>query len=130
MPSENVVLVRSAVDALNRGAWDEAFAWVAPGFEYDLTRTASPVAGIHPLASMRRVVDEFLEPWQSYSYEPRELTEVGEHVVMRFTSRFRARDGLEIEAEATWVWTVREGRLARLTLYQDHDEAMAAAEAG
>jgi ketosteroid isomerase-like protein len=117
-------LVREAVDAINRGDWATALRQATPDFEYDLRRTDSPLQGVHPLAEMPRVMEEFLGTWESVRYEPGDVLESGEHVVMDFTTHFRGRDGIELQSRATWVWTIRDGGLARLVLHQDRAEAL------
>ncbi len=122
-----IELVRAAVDAINRGDWEEALVAASPDFTYDLSRTDSPLRGVYRgVDEVRRVATEFWGQWDSVRYEAHELIESGEHVVMPYTSHFRGRDGIELETEATWVWTVRDGALVRLELYQDRDEALAA----
>jgi ketosteroid isomerase-like protein len=120
-------LAGAVVEAINRGDWDAAFALLAPDFEYDLTRTISPHRGIHPRERMRELVEEFLGDWEQARYEPEGVREAGDRVVMPFTTHFRGRDGIEVTAQATWVWTFRDGKIARLELFQDRDEALAAA---
>ena len=120
-------IIRDAVAALNAGDWDRALAHTAADFEYDLTRTISPLRGVYPRERMRGVVEEFLGPWESISYEPEELIEAGEHMVVPFTTRFRGRDGIEVTASATWVWTFRGDEVSRLALYQETGEALAEA---
>jgi ketosteroid isomerase-like protein len=120
-----VEIVREAVEALNAGDWDRALAHTTDDFEYDLTRTISPLRGVHPRARMREVVEEFLGDWETARFEPEELIEAGEQVVMPFSTRFGGRDGIEVTSQATWVWTFRGNEIAQLTLYQDHDEALA-----
>ena len=117
-------MVHAAIDAINRGDWDTALTEASPDFEYDLTRTDSPLRGVYGRGQMHRVLEDFLGSWQSVRYEPQELIECGDHVVMPFTTHFRGRQGIEMRAHATWVWTVREGALARLALFQDRDEAL------
>jgi ketosteroid isomerase-like protein len=124
---ERIEIVRAAVEALNRGDWDAALEHIAPDFEYDLTRTISPLRGVYRRDQMRAVVEEFLGPWESARYEADDLIAAGEHVVMPFTTRFHGRDGIEVEARATWVWTFRGRAVIRLRLFQDRDEALAAA---
>ncbi len=111
-----IAVVKAAVDALNRGEWDALFAGVAPDFVYDLTDTDSPLRGVYvgPDA-VREVAAEFFSPWESVRYEVHDLYEIGDEVVMRYTSRFR-RDGLELEARATWIWAFRGDEVCRLTL--------------
>ena len=38
----------------------------------------------------------------------------------------RGRDGIEVTARRTWVYTIREGGIVRLCQYQDLQEALAA----
>ncbi|MDQ3934926.1 MAG: nuclear transport factor 2 family protein [Actinomycetota bacterium] len=120
-------LVQAIVDALNRGDWDGLLDRAAPEFEYDLTRTDSPLRGVHSRAQMPRVLDEFLGSWESVRYEPHEVIERGDRLVIPFTTHFRGRDGIEMHSEAVWVWTLRAGALVRVVLFQDRAEALAAA---
>jgi ketosteroid isomerase-like protein len=127
MSEQSIAIVRAAVDAINRRDWDAALKDAAPDFEYDLSRTISPLRGVYTLAQTRRVIEEFLGPWEAFRYEADELIEAGEQVVMPFTTHFTGRDGLEVEAHAIWVWTIRDGALAHLCLYQERHEALEAA---
>ena len=44
-----------------------------------------------------------------------------------FTNTLRGRDGIEVEAKGAWLWTIRDGTMAGLCLYQETEEALAAA---
>lgn len=122
-----MAIVREAVTEINRGDWDAAIARMAPDFEYDLTRTESPLRGVHPRERVRDVAADFLGGWERARYEAADLIIAGEHVVMPFTTHFLGRDGLELQTNAVWVWTFRGDEVTRLTLFQDRAEAMAAA---
>ena len=76
---------------------------------------------------VRQVSDEFNEAWKSFRYEIEEYIEAGEHVVTPFTNYLQGRDGIEVQARGTWVWTLREGAIVRVTLYQERQEALEAA---
>jgi ketosteroid isomerase-like protein len=124
-------MVRAVVDAINRREWDHAFAYLTPDFEYDLSRTDSPLRGVYRgLEEVRRVAVEFWEPWTSVRYDIHELIPVGDRIVMPCTTHFEGRQGIAVEGTATWLWTVRDGALTRLALYQELDEAFAAAGVG
>ncbi len=56
-----------------------------------------------------------------------ELIPAGEHVVAPHTSHLRGRDGIEVQARTTWLFTLRHGKIERLCLYQDKQEALEAA---
>ena len=128
---ENIAIVRSAIDALNAGDIEATLRVAAPDCEYDLSRTESPLRGVYRgYDEVRRVTQEFHEPWESVAYEVHELIDAGDAVVTPYTSRFRGRDGIELVAHATWVWTIRDGAVTRLRLYQDRAEALAEAGVG
>ena len=46
---------------------------------------------------------------------------------MPFTNLARGRDGIEVQARGIWVWTIRDGSIVRVCLYQERHEALEAA---
>ena len=127
MSRENVEIVQAALDAWNRGDWVATLKDAAPGFEFDLSRAVGPQHGVFNLDQMPAFWDEFTETWESVRYEIEEFIEAGEHVVTPFTSYHRGRDGIEVQARGTWVWTFRNGAVVRACLYQERREALDAA---
>jgi ketosteroid isomerase-like protein len=124
MSQENVEIVRAAFDAaFNRRDVREG----APNYEVDLSRLVGPSRGVYTADEARRHFDEFAEPWESQRYEPEEFIEAGEHVVTPFTSYHRGREGIEVRARAAFVWTILDGKIARLCFYQERHEALEAA---
>jgi ketosteroid isomerase-like protein len=114
-----IAVVQAAVEAINRGEWEAAFAGAAPDIVYDLSRTESPLRGIYEgIDAVKSVAAEFFGPWESVRYDVEALTEAGDDVVMRYTSHFRSRAGLDLQARAIWVWTFRGDEVSRLTLLQ------------
>jgi ketosteroid isomerase-like protein len=47
-------------------------------------------------------------------------------VVLPHTTHFRGREGVEVTARATWVYTVENGQITRLRLFQEEAEALEA----
>ena len=56
-----------------------------------------------------------------------EFIEAGEHVVVPCTFHARGRDGIELQARVTWTFTIRDGAVERICLYQERQEALEAA---
>jgi ketosteroid isomerase-like protein len=127
MSQENVEIVRAAVDAYNRGDFDAAMKDAAPDFEFDFSRAVGPLHGVFRLDQMRRVWDEVREPWESVRIELDELIDAGEQVVATRTGFMRGRDGIEVQARITEVWTIRDRAIVRVCLYQEKREALEAA---
>jgi len=127
MSEENVEVVRAAIDAYNRGDRETVLAGAAPGFEFDVSRAAGPLRGVYGVEELRGFWSELAESWESVRIEPHEFLEVGEHVVVPWTLHAVGRDGIEVQSRVTWTWTVREGAIARICMYQDRQDALDAA---
>jgi ketosteroid isomerase-like protein len=50
--------------------------------------------------------------------------EAGESVVVPNVAHQRGRDGIEVSARSTLVFTLRRGRIAHICLYQETGEAL------
>ena len=71
---------------------------------------------------------DFLAGWESIASEPSTITDLGEgHVVAEETWRGRgAQSGVDVEMHAASLFTIREGRIARVEYFRDRAEALAA----
>ena len=131
MSQESVEMIRAAMKAWNRGDWDEALKDAAPGFAVDNSRNAGEWRGVHHGPDQtKRMWEAFLEPWESVRLEVTEFIEANEGVVVtRQEAHFVGRDGIELPGptRSGWVWTIRDGKLAYLVIYNDLDEALKAA---
>jgi ketosteroid isomerase-like protein len=125
MSQENVEIVRAAIDSGNRGDWDAALKDVAPSFEWDNSRAiGADNRGVFTAGDARRFLEDNL--WESAWIEIDELIPVGDQVVVPHTLHVRGRDGIEVQARITWVFTIRDGKIERNCLYQDKREALEA----
>src|SRR2546428_1458727 len=124
MSQGNVEIVKANIDAYNREDWDAFFKDAAPGAEMDFSRAVGPWRGVFGLDQVRRVLGEFHEYWESVRLEPQEFIEAGDLVVVPWAMHGRGRDGIESVARATFVWTIRDGAIERVTLYQERQYAL------
>ena len=42
------------------------------------------------------------------------------------TLHAKGRDGIEVQARAAWVWTIRDGSVERVCFYQERQQALKA----
>jgi ketosteroid isomerase-like protein len=130
MSQENVEVVKANIDAFNREDWDAFVKNAAPGFELDLSRAVGPTRGVFGLDQSRRLVEEFRETWESARWEsarwePHEFIEAGDLVVVHLTQHVKGRGGIEMVAGiGTWVWTIRNRAIERVTMYQERQDAL------
>jgi ketosteroid isomerase-like protein len=128
MSEENVEIVRAFIDAADRADWDAMLKDAAPEFEVDLSRAVGPLHGVYRLDQVRPLLEEFAESWEApLRFEATdEFIEAGEHVVLPWTMYVRGRDGIEVPSRVTWVWTIRDGAIVRMCMYQERQEALEA----
>ncbi|MSO41422.1 MAG: nuclear transport factor 2 family protein [Solirubrobacterales bacterium] len=122
-------IVPALIDAANRGDWDATIKDAAPGFIWDNSRAIGTDNRV-VLTSAEQERDffrELNEIRESFRVEIEEMIPIGDHVVVPHTTHIRGRDGIEAQARTTWLFTVRTGKIKRVCLYQDKDQAFEAA---
>jgi ketosteroid isomerase-like protein len=129
MSEENVEIVRASVEAYNRGEIEAGFKYFAPDFEFDMSRAVgfNIDRDAYNLEQFQRLFGEFVGSWESFRLGPDEFIDAGEHVVTPFTNQASGRDGIELQARGTIVWTLRDRAIIRACLYQEFEEALEAA---
>src|SRR3954452_3844057 len=126
MSQENVELVKAAINAVNREDWDAAFKDAAPGFELDMSRGLGLVKGIYGLDQVRPLLAEFAGHWEAVWIELHEFIEAGDLLVAPQTTHGAARDASEVVSRPTLVWTIRDGAIERISMYQERQAALEA----
>jgi ketosteroid isomerase-like protein len=128
MSQENVEVVRSQNEAWNRR--DQA-AWLASyrsDAEIDWSRARGPLKGVYRgHAELKAFWEEFWLTFEDVRVELYGVAEAGSEVVASNTAHLRGRDGIEVTAKSTFVWTVENGQTTRLRLFQERAEALEAA---
>ncbi len=130
MSKQNREIVRAALDALSRGDLEQALERLAPGAELDWTRSVGPYRGVYGSDQARQFIEDYTAVFGSVRVEIGELADAGEHVVASLIFHVRGRDGLEAAANTVQVWTVEDGLVTRVCMYQHRDEALDATRPG
>jgi ketosteroid isomerase-like protein len=125
----NIEKVRAAIDAFNRRDRKAMLALGDDDFVYDWTRSLGVNARLY---RGREELMEFIEDqWSIFEDQHLEVHEYiprGNHVVVTATVHGRARQGVPVSATSAHLYTFAEdGRLVRITLFQEREEALAAA---
>jgi len=126
MSEENVEVVRKAIEAGNRRDLAMQRALWHPDAEVDWSRSRGPWKGVYRgLGEIERFQNEFWT-FEKFEIEPHRFTQVGFHVLVPNTAHMRGRDGLEVIARSTLVYTVESGQITRLRMFQEREEALEA----
>ena len=70
--------------------------------------------------------ERFTEPWETFEIEITEIVEEDERVLTHQVGHCRGRDGIELIARTSWVWTVRDDLIESVVTFDDPDQALEA----
>ena len=124
MSQENVELAKRCIDAYNRLDIEAMRALDAPDLELDFSASVGLEAGVYRgFDACLRVWANYFDAFEEIDIKPENYLDAGDSVVMPNTSRVRGREGIEVFARSTLVFTFDSGQLTRICLYQEEQEA-------
>ena len=128
MSQENVEVVRRHIETWNRRDLTAWLALYSPDAEIDWSRARGPLKGLYRgRGEIETLWNEFFFTFEEAQIEtPQGFTDAGSEVVVSNTTHFRGREGIEVSARSTWVFTLENGEITRLRLFQERAEALEA----
>jgi ketosteroid isomerase-like protein len=127
MSQENVEIARMCIDAFNRRDIEAMRALDAPDLELDFSASLGVEAGVYRgFDACLRVWASYFEAFEEIDIKPASYLDAGDSVVIPNASRSRGRDGIEVFAQSTFVFTFSRGELTRICLYQEEQQALKA----
>jgi ketosteroid isomerase-like protein len=128
MSEENVETVRRQTEAWNRRDLKTWMASFHPDAELDWSRSRGPLKGVYRGEGELEVFwHEFWSTFEDVQVELHGFTEASTEVVVPNTAHMRGRQGIEVVARSTFVFTVENGRITRFRMFQERAEALEAA---
>jgi ketosteroid isomerase-like protein len=127
MSQENVEIVRSIYEAVNRRDWDAAFRDQSPEVELT-TPPRGPNAGTYRgREECQGFWEELLSPFEAATAEPERLVESGNQVVALVRSRMRPKGSAnELEIRNGALWRFRDGKALSVRVFAKPEEALEA----
>jgi ketosteroid isomerase-like protein len=127
MSQENVEIVRRIYDGWSRGDFSAGTNLMAPDFEWQQHDEAVE-PGSHRGASIGGAIRKIFEVYDDFRVEPEEYVDAGDQVVVIARNRATGRgSGVELDQRFAFVWTVQQGKLVRLQVFEDRRDALEAA---
>jgi ketosteroid isomerase-like protein len=125
MSQENEQTITAVIAAFNRADWDAALSYTTPDCKYDTTRDLNETRGFYETPEeVKRALESFYEPWESWRNEITEFIHVDETlVVTRQTGQLRGRDGIEVTACTSAIWRFRDGRISEFIHHREENDA-------
>jgi ketosteroid isomerase-like protein len=126
MSQENVEVVRRSLEAFTRRDVEALRSLNDPGMELDWSESKGWLAGIYRgFDEALRFYEGYFQAFEATVIEPDHFIEAGESVVVPNVAHQRGRDGIEVSARGTFVFTLRDHKIIRIRLYQETDDALA-----
>jgi ketosteroid isomerase-like protein len=124
---ENLTVMRTWIEAYNRGDMEALLAVTHPDFEF---RTSGIFPGIDPVykghAGYKRFFGDLNDMWESFGVSVAELRDCGQRALLLGVFEGRGRDGLEVRRPTASIWTFRDDQVLQLQTYATWDEALEA----
>jgi ketosteroid isomerase-like protein len=128
--SKSVEVVRRVMDAINRMDVAAAVEPFSEKFELDFSNSRGPMSGIYRgRDDAEQFLASFAEPWASLEFSTEQASELEDGRLLTVHS-VRARgdeSGIDVTASGALIWTIREGEVAAVTMFQSKAEALEAA---
>jgi ketosteroid isomerase-like protein len=129
LSSPNVEIVRRAYEAFNHEGQKAMLAYLHADIEWDESELPARRPGIyHGHEGVIRVMAENAALWEDIKIAIDDIREGdGGQVVVFIRATGRGRHtGVDVELASAQVWSLREGKTARVRLYLDRQEALEA----
>ncbi len=127
MSQENVEIVRRGYEHYNRTG-EPDYNDFDPEIVYDVSRRTFDPLVYHGHDGVREFLALIREHWATMRLEPQDFIDAGDKVVVSVRLVGVGKEsGVETTANAAHVWTFRDGKIVRQTVFQTMDEALVAA---
>jgi len=122
-------IVLQAHDALNSGDLGSLLPLCAPDFRLDMSDRVLNPAVYERHEGIRHFYAEVTEMRESFTWEPVDMREQGDAVVVQVHSTGKGRgSGLELDRNSAMLWRAGQKKASSLTFYRDAGQALEAAQ--
>jgi len=120
---DNVEVVREMLEDYLRGDYEAAL----PAFADDVVVVTS-LERYHGQAGVVEEAQRWEGMWNDYRFEVEDLVDAGDKIILLYHQSGRSKtSGVELVERAGWVYSLREGKIARVEMFQDRELAFRAA---
>ena len=128
MPQAEIETLRLGYEAFNRGDWDAAARFAHPEFELQTADRVVNPGTYRGTEEVRRFFEDMFEPFEEVVVEPEEFFERGDQIVAFLLVRLRPTgSSAVVENRIGHLWTMRDGKAARLQVFPKREDALEAA---
>ena len=126
-PQQNQELLLHGLDAWNRGDWDAALETISPDVEWRISQPLFDMPLVsHGRDGVRAFWEKWTEIWEEIHIEVERIVPRDDGVAAFVRWRARGRDGVEVDQQVVFVFTIRDGLTTHFIAYWDPEEAVEA----
>jgi ketosteroid isomerase-like protein len=107
-------------------SWQDALDVLDPDFEYSEDPVWPGAGTYRGIPAFRRVMSGYFDAFAAQRVEAEEFLDAGDRVLVFMSWWARGHSGVEAVWPQAWIFTVRGGRLARLQVVFDREQALKA----
>jgi ketosteroid isomerase-like protein len=127
MSQANVEVVERSLEAYRRRDVEALRTLNHPDMELDWSASIGFQAGVYRgFDEALRFYREYFAAFDEISLDALAFIEAGDSVVVPNVAYQRGREGIQVSARSALVFTIRDGRIARICLYQETAQALEA----
>src|SRR5947207_6384176 len=128
MSQADIETLRSGYEAFNQGDWDAAIRLAHAEFELQTADRAVNPGVYRGAEAAKAFFQDLFEPFEEVSIQPEEFHERDDQIVVFLVARFRPTGSSAfVENRIGHLWTMREGKFARLAIFPRREDALEAA---
>jgi ketosteroid isomerase-like protein len=125
MSQPDINTLRADYEAISRLDWDSVFGEAHADFEFKTPDRGLGAQVVRGREEARRAMQDFFAPYEEVLVEPQEFFDRGDRIVVYFVQRCRPRgSSAALEIRAGHVWTMRDGKAARLEIFPEREKAL------
>ena len=127
--AEHEAMIRAFAEGFSERDISKVRTWMHDDVVFDWSRSISDNRGVHQgFGAIERLFENFIEVWESVRWRVFDVEEVDpDRLLVGTRMDVRGRDsGIEISGSGAQLWELRDGKIARVTLFQDRQKALTA----
>jgi ketosteroid isomerase-like protein len=127
MSQENVEIVQQSLEAFGRRDVQAMRGLHDPDVELDWSASVGIEAQVYRgFDAVLRFYTGYFEVFEELVFEQPRIIDAGESIVVSSVARSRGRGGIEAFARSALIFTIRAGKVSRICLYQETEQALKA----
>jgi ketosteroid isomerase-like protein len=122
-------MIRAVAEGFTEHDLSRARALMHDDVVFDWTRSMSDNRGVYRgYEAIQKLFQDFIEAWEHVNWQVVDVEEVGpDRLLVGTRMDVRGRDsGIDVSGTGAQVWDLSDGKIARVTLFQNRREAEAA----